>query len=739
MSNNSIVVEDLTFEYPGGDEPVLRDASVTIEPGEFTAVVGGNGSGKTTLCKTFNGLIPHFFEGRFDGTVTVAGTDTRESDVAELSRTVGYVFQDFENQLVQETVRDDVECAPLNHGLEDYAERATRALETLGLADLEDRFVWELSGGQQHLVALAGVLAMDPDFVFVDEPAAQLDPHNARETYEQLRRLHEEEDKTIIVIEHHAEFIGDYCDEMILVSDGGVAWKESVEVGLNELDDLLAHDIHPPQVTMIADGLPREAGTRPDGRVRRARRVPITFSLTTSNGSPPSECLIRGRSIRTDTASRHRNIQTYRVTLCGESSMNGTIRHSPSVVVSVVSMGHFFSHFYKLVLPPLFPLLSGEFGLNNTQLGLIISVVALGGLLQVPVGTVVDRIGAKWVFVAGLGVTGGGMALIGVGPNYPSLLALAVITGVGQAAFHPADYALIETVTDAQRQGRAFGIHTFSGYAGSAAAPVVVGTLALATGWRVTLFAVGAAGVVYALVAAVALAPVYRGAVDVPVETPNASTDRSGGTRRAIRSVFQRPGLLLMVVFFLLVAFANKGIHTFTTVIAVTDFAVGEATGNTLLTAYFAFGALGILLGGVLADRYSPSRLITVTLALGAVGILATVSGLVPYRSTPLVAAFAVVGFFVSLSTPARDRLVSEQSGTGTTGVSFGIVFTGATVGSLIGPVLLGAVGDLASITVSFVLVALFYLLAGALTLLVGTGWIPTGSSPASEPSDRVE
>ncbi|RDZ62424.1 cobalt ABC transporter ATP-binding protein [Haloferax sp. Atlit-12N] len=266
MSSNNIVVENLTFQYPGGDEAVLRDASVTIEPGEFTAVVGGNGSGKTTLCKTFNGLIPHFFEGTFDGRVTVAGTDTRESDVAELSKTVGYVFQDFENQLVQETVRDDVEFAPLNHGLDDYAERATRALETLGLDHLEDRFIWELSGGQQHLVALAGVLAMDPEFIFVDEPAAQLDPRNARETYEQLRRLNEERDKTIIVIEHHSEFIADYCDEMVLVSDGGVAWKEPVEVGLNRLDDLLAHDIHPPQVTQIADGLPTEVGTLPSGR-----------------------------------------------------------------------------------------------------------------------------------------------------------------------------------------------------------------------------------------------------------------------------------------------------------------------------------------------------------------------------------------------------------------------------------------------------------------------------------------
>jgi len=266
MHSSDIVVEDLTFRYPGGDEPVLRDANLRIEPGEFTAVVGGNGSGKTTLCKTFNGLVPHFFEGRFDGRVTVAGTDTREAGVAELSKTVGYVFQDFENQLVQETVRDDVEFAPLNHGLDDYAERATRALELVGLEHLEDRFVWELSGGQQHLVALAGVLAMDPEFVFVDEPAAQLDPHNAREAYEQLRRLHEDHDKTVVVIEHHSEFVADYCDEMVLVSDGGVAWKEPVEVGLNRLDDLQAHDIHPPQVTGIAADLPDGSGRLADER-----------------------------------------------------------------------------------------------------------------------------------------------------------------------------------------------------------------------------------------------------------------------------------------------------------------------------------------------------------------------------------------------------------------------------------------------------------------------------------------
>ena len=304
MSTHSIIVDDLTFEYPGGDESVLREADLRIDSGEFTAVVGGNGSGKTTLCKTFNGLIPHFFEGAFDGAVRVDGTDTRNADVGELSRTVGYVFQDFENQLVQETVRDDVEFAPLNYGFDDYEQRATNALEMVGLAELEDRFIWELSGGQQHLVALAGVLAMDPEFVVVDEPAAQLDPQNAREAYERLRWLHEKRDKTIIVIEHHSEFIAEYCDEMVLVSDGGVAWKEPAQVGLNRLDDLRAENIHPPQVTQIADAVPAGMATVSDGR------YPVTVdeaeTALWAESAPPDEQQPVATDGATESASRSR-------------------------------------------------------------------------------------------------------------------------------------------------------------------------------------------------------------------------------------------------------------------------------------------------------------------------------------------------------------------------------------------------------------------------------------------------
>ncbi|WP_251329107.1 ABC transporter ATP-binding protein [Haloplanus pelagicus] len=306
MASTTITVEDLTFRYPGSDDPVLRNANVEIDSSEFTAIIGGNGSGKTTLCKAFNGLVPHFFDGTFEGTVTVGDTVTTESDVSALSRTVGYVFQDFENQLVQPIVLDDVAFAPKNHGLEDYRARAMDALEAVGLGDVADRFIWELSGGQQHLVALAGVLAMAPDVIVVDEPAAQLDPDNARRTYEQLREIQRSTDVGVIVIEHHTEFIADYCDRLVMVADGDVAWTEPVDAGLNRVEELLDANIHPPQVTQIARRLPEGDGALANGRypvtVEQAvdafpAAVPEGRRTVTPDGSGGAETLVSVRDV----------------------------------------------------------------------------------------------------------------------------------------------------------------------------------------------------------------------------------------------------------------------------------------------------------------------------------------------------------------------------------------------------------------------------------------------------------
>ena len=126
--NNIISIQDLTFTYPGADKPTLDHLSLEIEKGDFLAIVGNNGCGKSTLCKVFNGLIPHFISGTFSGHVWVDGENTLEADVGALAHKVGYVYQDFENQIVRPTVLDDASYACLNYGMKDYKERGEEAL-----------------------------------------------------------------------------------------------------------------------------------------------------------------------------------------------------------------------------------------------------------------------------------------------------------------------------------------------------------------------------------------------------------------------------------------------------------------------------------------------------------------------------------------------------------------------------------------------------------------------------------
>lgn len=255
-----VSVNNVTFTYPGEEVPVLNGVTLQIKRGDFVAVIGGNGSGKSTLCKTLNGLIPHYYVGDFEGSVLVNGLQTLEHDVAQLSRHVGYVYQDFENQLIRPTVLDDASFAPLNYGFEDYLERGLRALRLVDLIVDPKEFIWQLSGGQKHQLALAGAISLDPDILIIDEPVAQLDPRHAQDIYDLLKQLNEQYGKTIIVIEHHTEFIAEYCKQVVLMDNGRVIWSKPVKEALLELKQLQASQIYPPQVTQAADRVAEAAG-----------------------------------------------------------------------------------------------------------------------------------------------------------------------------------------------------------------------------------------------------------------------------------------------------------------------------------------------------------------------------------------------------------------------------------------------------------------------------------------------
>lgn len=251
-SDSAISIQNVIFTYPGSEEPVLNGASLELPRGSFTAIIGGNGCGKSTLCKLFNGLIPQFYTGDFSGEVHVLGMPAEGRSVADLSRKIGYVYQDFDNQLVRPTVLDEACFAPLNYGLPNYRELGERALAMCGLDAIHNRYIWELSGGQKHLLALAGALSLDPDILIVDEPVSQLDPQHARLIYECLSKLNTEYGKTIIVIEHHTEFIADFCADVVLMDKGRVLWNLPVKEGLNRIADLERLGIQPPEVTRAA-------------------------------------------------------------------------------------------------------------------------------------------------------------------------------------------------------------------------------------------------------------------------------------------------------------------------------------------------------------------------------------------------------------------------------------------------------------------------------------------------------
>lgn len=261
---NAVEINGLTYFYPGAAQPTLTDVSLRIEKGDFLAVVGNNGCGKSTLCKVLNGLIPHFITGEFQGAVRVEGVSTLDSDVGTLAQKVGYVYQDFENQIVRPTVLDDASYACLNYAFPDYLERGRTALRQCGLEGREEEYIWQLSGGQTHLLALAGAMSLSPDVLILDEPIAQLDPMHADRIYTVLRELNQRHGKTIIVIEHHTEYIADYCRHVLLMKDGRVQWLLPTGEALQRVEELEACNIFPPQVTQAAYRL-QKAGKLPSG------------------------------------------------------------------------------------------------------------------------------------------------------------------------------------------------------------------------------------------------------------------------------------------------------------------------------------------------------------------------------------------------------------------------------------------------------------------------------------------
>ena len=189
-----IETKNLTYTYPGATNPSISDVSIKVEKGEFVLITGPSGCGKTTLCRTFNGLIPQFYQGELKGEITVAGLDAAKHPTYEMAKHVGLVFQNPENQLFALSVEKDVAFGLENLGFsrEEMRKRVDWALNLTGIYDLRERSPHEMSGGQQQRVAIASVLAMQPEIIVLDEPTSFLDPLSAEKIFEVIHELKQE-------------------------------------------------------------------------------------------------------------------------------------------------------------------------------------------------------------------------------------------------------------------------------------------------------------------------------------------------------------------------------------------------------------------------------------------------------------------------------------------------------------------------------------------------------------------
>lgn len=223
-----LALEQLSYRYPGASERALEDVTLSVEPGEFCLLAGLSASGKSTLLRAACGLVPHFYGGDFAGRVTVAGLDTREHGPAAVGAHAGTVFQDPETQVVMGTVRAELALGLENRGHPPGA--VARAVEevalALGLGQLLDRSTHELSGGELQRVALAAALAPRPRLVLLDEPTSQLDPVAGDELIWLLRRLNQEWDTAVLLIEHRLERCLAAVDRVIVLDRGRLVCDE---------------------------------------------------------------------------------------------------------------------------------------------------------------------------------------------------------------------------------------------------------------------------------------------------------------------------------------------------------------------------------------------------------------------------------------------------------------------------------------------------------------------------------
>lgn len=217
-----VEVKDLTFRYSGAREPVLKEINLSVEEGEILILAGPSGCGKSTLLRCMNGLIPYMYPGDYKGSVTIDGTEVSEAPMGILAQKVGLLFQNPENQIFMFSVERDIAFGPENLALprQEIRSRVDETMRLLGIEPLAQRAPHELSDGQKQRVALAGVIAMRPKLVILDEPTSLLDPKTASELVSLIQDLNTRLGITFVVVEHRLDLLTKMATRMVVMNEG---------------------------------------------------------------------------------------------------------------------------------------------------------------------------------------------------------------------------------------------------------------------------------------------------------------------------------------------------------------------------------------------------------------------------------------------------------------------------------------------------------------------------------------
>ncbi len=377
-------------------------------------------------------------------------------------------------------------------------------------------------------------------------------------------------------------------------------------------------------------------------------------------------------------------------------------------IISLIGSGHGMSHFYGLALAPLFPLIKAEFGVSYAALGFLVTMLNLTStIIQVPVGFLVDRIGGRTLLPLGLGLMAIPFLAFGFADDYWFALALMAIAGIGSSVFHPVDYAILNNTIDERFLGRAFSLHTFSGSIGVMIAPGSMIVLASIWDWRTALVIAGGIGIaiMFLMIANGHLLHGHKQKPEEQSDSEAAAVEPSG------IKVLMLPQVLLMVLFYIFITVMFTGVLTFSVTLLHEFKNIPLIDATTILTSYVIASSVGLLVGGVIADKWQRHTLISVFSLVATAGILVVIEAL-PLPVFALLIGFILMGFLQATIRPARDMIVRSIIPKSSIGKVYGFLSAAMSAGHAIAPVFIGWLIDRGHQELVFYILAVILLFA---------------------------